>query len=55
MNTKDMAEDAIANAVDAGFQYVECTNCGGGGYWYRDGEANPCPLCDAELVSPQDS
>jgi hypothetical protein len=47
------AHDALANAVEAGWKWTRCPKCGGEGYWAREGETWPCPLCDAPLVYPR--
>lgn len=48
-NLKDLAEDAIANAADAGWQYTECPHCGEGGWWGRQERVEACPLCGGLL------
>jgi hypothetical protein len=46
----DLAADAIANAVDAGWRYVTCPGCGAEGWWGREAETTACPLCDAAIT-----
>jgi len=46
------AEDAIANAVEAGYKWTECHECGGKGFWCKDGETLDCPLCGAKIDGP---
>lgn len=42
------AEDAIANAVDIGYECVECPYCERSGPWLHKAESSvECPLCGA--------
>ncbi len=50
----DLAADAVANAVDQGYIYVECVGCGSGGYWAKPKQIIECPLCSKPIVAPED-
>lgn len=45
------AEDAIANAVDMGYECVECPYCERSGPWMHKTETSvECPLCGAIIT-----
>ena len=48
----DLAADAVANAVDAGYLYIECAYCGSAGWWAKPLETISCPTCDKPITAP---
>jgi len=47
------AEDAIENAVEMGYECVDCPSCDRGGPWLHKTEASvECPLCGAIIERP---
>ena len=45
------AEDAIENAVEMGYECVDCPSCDRGGPWLHKTEASvECPLCGAIIT-----
>jgi ribosomal protein S27E len=45
------AEDAIENAVEMGYECVDCPSCDRGGPWLHKTETSvECPLCGAIIT-----
>ncbi len=49
-NIRDMYEDAVANAIDAGWLFTRCPHCGAEGHWARNDRTTICPLCDGDIA-----